>query len=52
MKDVAKVFAICNALVRCTMAAGITVAAMHFNNPIILGWYILVGLMAPTYESK
>ena len=52
MKDTVKIFVNCNAIVRCTMAAGITVAAMRFNSPIILAWYILVACMAPTYESK
>ena len=52
MEDIAKTFTICNALVCCTMAAGITVAAMRFNSPIILAWYILVACMAPTYESN
>lgn len=51
MKDATKIFAIGNTVTRCTLAVGITAAAMHFNKPAILCWYILVALMAPTYES-
>ena len=52
MKETSTIFAIGNTLTRCTMTAGITVAAMHFNKPAILCWFILVALMAPTIHCK
>ncbi len=52
MKETSNIMAIGSALTRCTMAAGITVAAMHFDKPAILCWYILVALMAPSLHTQ
>lgn len=40
------------AVIKCTFAACITVAACYFNNPAILCWYVLAAIAAPVYEIK
>ena len=52
MTETSSILAIGNTLTRCTMTAGITVAAMHFNKPAILCWFILVALMDLTISGK
>lgn len=45
MKEIFKIMAIGVTVTRCTMTVGITMAAMYFNKPAILCWYILVACM-------
>ena len=52
MNNVFKIVAIGNTVTCCTLAVGITMAAMYFNKPAILSWYILVALMTTMVKSK
>lgn len=52
MKETSNIMAIGSTVTRCTMAVGITMAAMYFNSPAILFWYILVAVMDPSPGKK
>lgn len=46
-----KVVMIANTIIMATYAICVTFAACHFNNPGILWWYLMMGVIGFTYNS-
>jgi hypothetical protein len=42
---------IANTIIMATYAICVTFAAVHFNDPGILGWYILLGFIGFSYKT-
>ena len=42
---------IANTIIMATYAICVTFAAVHFNNPGILWWYLMMGVIGFTYKS-
>ena len=43
---------IANAVIDCVYAACVTVAAMHFEKPSVLWWYVLLLGMGMNFKSR
>ena len=46
-----KAVMIANAVIIATYAICVTFVAVHFNNPSILWWYLMMGVIGFTYKS-
>lgn len=42
---------IANTIIMATYVICVTFAAVHFNNPSILWWYLMMGVIGFTYKS-
>ena len=42
---------IANTIIMATYAICVTFAAVHFNNPVILWWYLMLGAIGFNYKS-
>ena len=46
-----RVVMIANTVIMSVYAICVTLAAVHFNNPGILWWYLMMGVIGFTYKS-
>lgn len=46
-----KAVMIANSVIMATYAICVTFAAVHFNNPGILWWYLMMGVIGFSYKS-
>ena len=46
-----KAVMIANTIIMATYAICVTIAAVHFNNPSILWWYLMMGAIGFSYKS-
>ena len=46
-----KAVMIANTVIMSVYAICVTLAAVHFNNPGILWWYLMMGVIGFTYKS-